>query len=127
MNETVKNRRRSFLIVTAVGVTIGLLIYLRVRPKVFAESHSPHPRGGFIRVVETPTSFLDALLFRYNPYYRFEYHWPGDYLWSAASFSGESYNANRASISWTSGSTATVFLDDIPQFQLQNRQWSAHK
>lgn len=124
MNETATSRR-TFLIVITVGVSIGLLIYLRVRPRVFAESHSPH--GGYIRVTETPTSFLDALLFRYNPYYRFEYYWPEHYLWSAASFSGESYNAKRASISWTSDSTATVFLDDIPQFQLQDRLWHAHK
>ena len=114
-------------VLTAAGV-LCLLVYLRVRPTVIAESHSPHPAGGYIRIVEVPTSRLEDLLFRENSYDRFEYYWPGDSLWSAASFSGESDNAQRASIPWDSDSTtATVFLDGYSYFQLRERLWHSTK
>jgi hypothetical protein len=92
VNESTTKPRRWVFITLFVVAVVGVFIYLRVRPVVLAESHSPHWAGGYVRIVETPTSWPEAILFRYNPFYRFEYYWPRHYLWSAASFSGESYN-----------------------------------
>src|SRR5687767_13062211 len=107
--KTVQNRHRWQYIALGTIAALSVLFYYRLRPTVLAEAYSPHRAGGYIRIVEVPTHWLDALTFRYNPYYRFEFYLPGDYLWSAASFSGESYNAQTASITWNSDSTAIVF------------------
>jgi hypothetical protein len=95
----------------------------RLRPIVMAEAHSPHPKGGSVRILAIPTDWLDALTVRYNPYYRFEYHWPDGYLWSAVTFRGESYDAQSASITWLSNTEAVVSLDGTPYFKLQRRNW----
>ena len=92
-----------------------------------AESHSPQPAGGYIRILAVPTSWLDALTVRDSCFYRFEYHLSEHHLWSAVSFSGESFYPRRASVTWKSDSTATVYLDDNPYFQLQDRLWHAIK
>jgi len=105
---------------------VAATVWHRVGPQVIATSR--HPRGfAEIRIVETPTSFLDGLFFRYNPSYRFEYRFPNGYLWSATSFSGESYNAQSSRIEWTSDTTATCYLDDLPQVKLVGREWQPAK
>jgi len=102
---------------------LGVAIWYRVAPRVIAAS--TRPRGfSEIRIVETPTSFLDGLLFRYNPTYRFEYRYPPTYLWSAMSFSGESYNAQKAKIEWISDSEVICYLDDLPYAKLMGLEWT---
>jgi hypothetical protein len=66
--KTASKPRRWLFIAVFVVAAVGLFIYLRVRPVVLAESHSPHFAGGYIRIVETPTSWPEAILFRYNPF-----------------------------------------------------------
>jgi hypothetical protein len=106
----------------AVSVLAASVVWYRVAPRVIASSI--HPRGfSEIRIVETPTSLLDGLLFRYNPTYRFEYRSPSNYLWSATSFSGESYNAQKSKIEWISDSEAICYLDDLPYAKLVGRDW----
>jgi hypothetical protein len=106
----------------AVSVLTASVVWYRVAPRVIASSI--HPRGfSEIRIVETPTSFLDGLLFRYNPTYRFEYRCPPNYLWSATSFSGESYNARSSKIEWISDSEAICYLDDLAYAKLAGRDW----
>ena len=109
-----------------VAALVAATVWHRAGPQVISSSR--HPRGyAEIRIVETPTSFLDGVFFRYNPTYRFEYRFPNGYLWSATSFSGESYNAQSSRIEWTSDSTATCYLDDIPQAKLVGREWQQTK
>jgi hypothetical protein len=116
-------RRTTWLVLILVVGVIAATVWYRAAPRVIARS--THPRGfAEIRIVETPTSFLDGLLFRYNPAYRFEYRFPPDYLWSATSFSGESYNAQRAKIEWVSDSDAICYLDDLPYAKLIGRDWT---
>jgi hypothetical protein len=106
----------------AVSVLAASVVWYRVAPRVIASSI--HPRGfSEIRIVETPTSLLDGLLFRYNPTYRFEYRSPPNYLWSATSFSGESYNAQKSKIEWISDSEAICYLDDLPYAKLVGHDW----
>lgn len=109
--------------VAIVTLLLSLAVWYRVASRVIARS--THPQGySQIRIVETPTSFLDGLLFRYNPTYRFEYRFPTNYLWSATSFSGESYNARKATIEWVSDSVAICYLDDLPIAKLNGRDWT---
>lgn len=110
-----------FILILVIGSMAAALWY-RVAPRVIASSM--HPRGfSEIRIVETPTSFLDGLLFRYNPTYRFEYRFPPNYLWSATSFSGESYNARSSKIEWVSDSEAICYLDNLAYAKLVGREW----
>ena len=116
------HRLLTWTVVIAVIALVGSAVWYRVAPRVIARAADPR---GFseIRIVETPTSFLDGLLFRYNPTYRFEYRYPPNYLWSATSFSGESYNARRAKIEWISDSEAICYLDDLTYAKLDGRDW----
>jgi hypothetical protein len=60
-------KSRSCLYLGLLGVVIGgIFIYVRVRPVVLVTSQSSHRFGGYIRVVETPTSRLEAILLRDN-------------------------------------------------------------
>jgi hypothetical protein len=110
-------------VATLAVLICGLLVANRLRPTVMAESHSPHPKGGSVRILAVPTDWLNALTVRHNPYYRFEYQWPDGYIWSSVTFSGESYDAQSASITWLSNTEAVVSLDGTPHFTLQGRIW----
>ncbi|MDA3798498.1 MAG: hypothetical protein PF692_05390 [Kiritimatiellae bacterium] len=115
--------RKQIIIAVLALLVCCTFVMNRLRPTVMAETHSPHPKGGSVRILAIPTDWLDALTFRYNPYYRFEYHWPDGYLWSAVTFRGESYDAQTASITWLSNAEAVVNLDGTPYFRLKQRNW----
>jgi len=115
-------RLLTWSVVIAAVALVGSAVWYRVAPRVIARAADPR---GFseIRIVETPTSFLDGLFFRYNPTYRFEYRRPPNYLWSATSFSGESYNARSSKIEWISDSEAICYLDDLMYAKLVGQEW----
>ena len=118
-----QNTPKSRLLVSVVVIAVGVLLYLRLQPTIVAESHHPRSGGGYIRIVAVPRSWFDALTVRDNPFYRFEYHSPRDYLWSAATFAGHSFYPQKASVIWESETTATAYLDSSPYFQLRDGLW----
>jgi hypothetical protein len=113
--------KRSYLILVALIVILGgVWIYL-ARPIYLAQAHSPHPRGGEIRIAELPSAGPLAFLIRDNPRYRFEYLVDDGYVWTSATFVGESYQARTGKIFWEKDSRAICYLDDIPIFILNGR------
>jgi len=113
--------KRSYLILIGfILIPLGIWLYL-ARPIYLAEIHSPHPRGGLIRIAELPSAGPLAFLIRDNPRYRFEYLFDDGYLWASATFIGESYQANTGKIVWEKDNRAICYLDDIPIFVLNGR------
>lgn len=120
--------RRPSLRWIVIAVIVGgaaLLLRYQLATRTIAFSRDPNGSGS-IRIVEVPTSWSYALLDRYNPYYRFEFHFRDKYLWSSTTLFRDSYRAKSASIQWQETGGAVCFLDGVPIFHLVGGNWKEH-
>ena len=110
----------------SLGIIGGaLLLWWQVVPRVLASELAPNGDARIlVRELQASPFSLEGVMRVSEKIYRCEYYpkqgWP---MFSACSFTADSYNAKKIRITWRDAYIAEVAIDDAITFECNRSQW----